>query len=447
MQVTRHYLTVGDGTSRRRVHYRKCGEGPPLLMIHQSPCNSGEYEPLMREWGAHFTCIAPDTPGFGMSDPLPHENPQIEDYAAAVGEFIDAAGIAPTLAYGFHSGGIILVSMIKQRPELVRALAIGGYAIWTDEEMRIFGESYLPPFVPQPHGEHLAWLWHRMLEQTWFFPWFDKRDEARLTQAHDDVERVATAVGYMLDAGDHYRTGYGAVLRAPRDIPEPDTGAPPCLVTAYDADPLQAHIDRLGELPANWEARKVALPPDHRAASLEFLLSHAESGATDFPEDSDAGFVALGNGLIHWQGKRGARTLRLHAPASEMDVPGPDEIAIDVPGHGQSDDFEDIEQAVRDAAEALGAAEIDWPDAPAGDPEKLYPDVTPDRFGAYLHRAWSAARAEAVFAPWYEAVFANGIPVATETLTAEAVHQRARARIRAGDAARRWHEVLESKTQ
>ena len=56
--ITRHVLTIPR--SGRKVHYRRCGQGPLLLMVHQSPRNSAEYERLMRDWGAHFTCIAPE---------------------------------------------------------------------------------------------------------------------------------------------------------------------------------------------------------------------------------------------------------------------------------------------------------------------------------------------------------------------------------------------------
>ena len=123
----------------------------------------------MREWGAHFTCIAPDTPGFGQSAPLAKPDPDIDDYADAVVEFIQALGVKKTAAYGFHSGGIILVTALKRHPELFTGLAVGGYAIWTPQEMAIFGEAYLPPFHPSAYGEHLTWLWNRILEQSWFF--------------------------------------------------------------------------------------------------------------------------------------------------------------------------------------------------------------------------------------------------------------------------------------
>ena len=438
--ITRHMLTI-PGTGRR-VHYRRCGTGPALLMVHQSPRSSGEYEPLMRQWGAHFTCIAPDTPGFGQSDPLPG-TPEIADFADALCETMDALGIGPCPAYGFHSGGIILVTALKRHPQRFRALAVGGYAIWNAEEMRIFGERYLPEFVPQPYGEHLAWLWNRMLEQSWVFPWFDTREEARLSVAHADVPRVAQAVMEMLEAGNAYRAGYGAVLRAPRDIPPPEAQVPPCLISAYDGDPLQAHIDRLGPMPAGWEARKVATPAEHQAASLAFLRAHGgEVPCPPLAEDAHEGWIALEGGLIHWRGTPGADRLVLHAPAGEMAEPDAGTLAIDAPGHGQSDDFDDPRAAVDEAAMALGAEAILWPAPPPGDPVLLYPDLAPDRFGTYLQRAWQIARAEAFFAPWYEASAAHAIPLVPEALDPHALQRRARALIVAGSAARRWHDTL-----
>ncbi len=438
-QITRHILTIAR--TGRRIHYRRCGTGPALLMVHQSPRSSGEYAALMAKWGKHFTCIAPDTPGFGQSDPLAGE-PDIEDFADALFEFLDALGLGPCAAYGFHSGGIILVTALKRQPHRFRALAVGGYAIWTAEEMRIFGERYLPEFQPSDYGEHLAWLWHRMLEQSWVFPWFDTREEARLSVAHADIERVAQAVSEMLDAGNAYRAGYGAVLRAPRDIPPAEADVPPCLISAYDGDPLQGHINRLGPMPKGWGARKVATPADHHAISLAFLKGHA--GATtcgDLAQDAGEGWLELGSGQIHWKGARGG-TLVLHGPAGEMIEPGKGEIAIDVPGHGQSDDFAAPREAVEMTAKALGASGIEWPDPPVGDPERLYPDMAPDRFGHYLQRAWAIARAEAFFAPWYDARAANASALIPERLDPAALHARARARIRAGEAARRWHETL-----
>ncbi|ANY21119.1 Haloalkane dehalogenase [Tsuneonella dongtanensis] len=441
--ITRHVLTIP--ASGRRVHYRKCGSGPLLLMVHQSPRSSAEYERLMREWSAHFTCVAPDTPGFGQSDPLPGE-PEIADFADALDEFLAALGVETCAAYGFHSGGIILVTALKRHPERFSGLAIGGYAIWTEEEMRIFGDSYLPPFRPSSYGEHLTWLWNRMLEQSWFFPWFDIRDEARLSVAHTDVGRVNAAVMEMLDAGDAYRAGYGAVLRAPRDIPAPESITAPVLITAYQGDPLCAHIERLGDMPPNWHAHAVATPAEHEAESLAFLRRHATDAPALIAEDANEGWLTIGEGLIHWRGERDAERMVLQAPANELTDPGPNEVAIDVPGHGLSSDFADMEDAIEAARDALGARHIAWPQVPQGDPDLLYPDLAPDRYGSHLLRAWSAARAEALFRPWYAADKDHALPVDSAALDPEAIARRARARLRAGGAARRFHKLLIDRT-
>ena len=439
-RITRHILSLPE--TGRRVHYRRCGTGPVLLMVHQSPRSSAEYEALMLKWGEHFTCVAPDSPGFGQSEPLKDPKPYIDAFADGLIEFLDALGVDRCPAYGFHSGGIILVTALKRHPQRFQALAVGGYAIWTEEEMRIFGERYLPEFHPSAYGEHLTWLWSRMLEQSWVFPWFDTREEARLSVAHADVSRVAQAVSEMLDAGNAYQAGYGAVLRAPRDIPAVDANVPPCLITAYDGDPLQAHIDRLGDMPAGWEAEKVTTPADHQDASLAFLLERSgETSETTLAEDTDEGWLTFEEGLIHWRGAKGGRMV-LHGPAEELREPAQGEIAIDVPGHGQSSDFTDIRGAIEAAAAALNASQIIWPKAPAGDPDPLYPDMTPDRFGHYLQRAWLAARGKAFFEPWYEASASNAIPIDPAALDPHALHARALGRIRAGDAAKRWHETL-----
>jgi haloalkane dehalogenase len=450
MMITRHYLTINC----RHVHYRRCGSGPPLILIHQSPRSSEEYETLMQAWGAHFTCIAPDTPGFGHSQPLAKIAPDINDYADAIAEFIRALGLEKTAAYGFHSGGIILITALKRHPGLFSALAVGGYAIWTPEEMDVFGDAYLPPFLPSPYGEHLTWLWNRILEQSWFFPWFDTREAARLSVAHDDPARVHSVVMDMLDSGDAYRLGYDAVLRAPRDIPLSDTATPPVLITAYDGDPLQDHIDRLGSMPANWSAAKVATPKAHQEASLAFLLAHPGPAAQHYAEDETRAFLHVKtnefDGMIHWNGPKAAKRMIIHAPGRAGDlIDDATVLRIDLPGHGLSSGWpgEAPEalapwQAVIDRLRAhFKITSVVHEPAPPGEPDRLFPALTPDRTGAYLVTAWSIIRAQHFFSPWYEANAAHAIPFNPTALDPASLAREHRALIRA-TAARSYHKAL-----
>ena len=440
MQISRHYLTING----RKVHYRKAGSGPPLLMVHQSPRSSSEYEPLMRDWAEHFTCIAPDIPGFGQSDPLPLDNPEIDDFADAIVEFAGAVGIDSILGYGFHSGGIILVTAMKLHMAKFAGLAIGGYAIWNEEERAKLGPAYIPPNPPKAYGEHLVWLWNRILEQSWFFPWYEQNAANRMSVAHDDVAKVDLVIQDMLNSGDAYRLGYGAVLRGRRDIPPPDAVTPPVLITAYDGDPLKAHLERLGEMPKGWKAYGVDTPKEHQDVSLAFLLQLSASPDAVIVEDTNQGFLhitAAGfDGLIHWRGNRGAESLIAHAPGQEMGDHLPDSwVMIDMPGHGLSDNWQgDIptdktawDCVVEAARQKLGAGQILYRLLPEGDPDRLFPDLTPDRHGNYLTTAWSIIRAGQFFRPWYEADAAHAAAFEEHMITPQALAKEHRALLRA----------------
>jgi pimeloyl-ACP methyl ester carboxylesterase len=447
MRVSRAFVDVANrDRTPRRVHYRHCGAGPPVLLVHQSPRSSAEWLPLMQRWGERFTLVAPDTAGFGQSAPLPMPAPAIGDYAEALVAFLDALGIDRIAAYGFHSGAIILMTALKRWPARFTAVACGGYAVWTAQEQADFGARYTPPFHPLPYGEHLAFAWNRVLEQSWFFPWYRSEPGARLPMAHADPARVHEGVMEILSAGNAYALGYGAVLQAPRDIPAPDAAAPPVLIAAYAGDPLQGHIDRLGPLPAGWEARKVATPADLEAAAEAWVAAHPAPPLGALPSAEDAGFVevAAGSfaGLLHWKGA-GDR-LWLHAPGSSLDLAPAGVVAFDLPGHGLSDPWDDapailgawadvVAAAIaalglqplavegegwsavlaRAVAERLGAAwrETPLPRAPRGRwrAEGL-PDLAVDRFGQHLHRAWGAARAAVFFDPWFDPAPANARP-------------------------------------
>ncbi len=447
MQITRHYLTIKG----RRVHYRRAGNGLPVLLIHQSPRSSAEYEPLMREWGAHFTCIAPDTPGFGQSDPLSNPAPEVEDYADAIVEFAAAVGIAKIAGYGFHSGGIILVTALKRHMDIFSTLAIGGYAIWNDEERKSIGAPYIPPCIPLPYGEHLTWLWNRILEQSWYFPWFDPKDATRLPGAHDDPARVHPIILEMLDSGDAYRLGYGAVLRGPRDIPSPDAMTPPVLISAYTGDPLKVHLDRLGAMPSGWTSQGVETQAEHQAISLTHLLHHIPPETVSLNEDDHQGFVPITtdefDGLIHWQGPRSATRLLIHAPGREAELLADlTALRIDLPGHGLSSQWAGAApqtwgswQAVIDSvATHFDLTKIDFEPLARGDPDLLFPDLSPDRFGAYLTKAWSIVRAQHIFTPWYEAGAAQAIPIDQDAIKPENLAKEHRALIRA-TSARQYH--------
>jgi pimeloyl-ACP methyl ester carboxylesterase len=424
MRIARHFVDVTDRQGRRRVQYRVAGSGPPIVLIHQSPRSSAEWEPLMRRWAREFTVIAPDTPGFGDSGPLAIARPECADYADALLALFDALGLDRVAAYGFHSGAIIAMTALARAPHRFRALVCGGYAVWTAAEQADFGARYTPPFLPTPYGDHLIWLWGRLLEQSWFFPWYRVEPAARLPRAHADPTAVHAVVMECLAAGNSFSLGYAAVLRAPRDLPPPESVMPPVLIAAYDGDPLQAHLERLGPLPAGWEARAVPTPDALAEAARAWLRPHATGDWAPPPGPDDEGHVAVAaggfDGLVHW---RGAGEPWLPAPGGAASCAPDGMLAIDWPGHGLSDGWPEAPadpaawRAVADAAfaalgahgpvrgEGWSAMLADRGERPAGAVADWraqgLPDRTPRADGAHLVAAWRAARNAELFDPWF----------------------------------------------
>ncbi len=459
MTVSRHFIDVGnpDG-SRRRVHYRQAGSGPPVLLIHQSPRSSAEYLDLIADWAADFTCIAPDTPGFGESQPLPMAAPHVNDFADAVLALMDALGLATAGAYGTHSGAITLITAAKRAPQRFTAIAANGYAVWTDAERADFGSNYTPPFAPSAYGEHLTWLWHRIREQSWFFPWYAADAAHRLPMAHDDPAIINATVLDVMAAGASYGPGYAAMLQAPRDLPAPGAPTPPVMIMARNGDPLQAHIDRLGPLPTGWQAHKLATEAEVVAAARGWLLRHpSPSRAAAAPVTTQGFFDVAGFGQLHWQGDPAATTLLLHAPGSAAEIVArPGTLAIDLPGHGLSVGFAVPPIALESVIDVLamvisgllvtriegqGAAarlaamlanRLDIAHAPPGPaPRAGWPDLRPDRHGSHLTRAWAMVRAEVAFTPWDAVGAANARVFDAAEFAPHRLHRRALAALRA----------------
>jgi pimeloyl-ACP methyl ester carboxylesterase len=137
-------LTKGASHIRRayapgphgQIHYRRSGpEGTrsPLLLLHSSPGTSYLYDAFLAEMGHDRTVIAPDFPGFGMSD-APTEAPGIEGYARAMLELETALGLGVFDVMGYHAGGVVAVEMARQEPKAVRKIVMISAPVFTDQE-------------------------------------------------------------------------------------------------------------------------------------------------------------------------------------------------------------------------------------------------------------------------------------------------------------------------
>jgi pimeloyl-ACP methyl ester carboxylesterase len=162
MNIRRGYF---DGP-RGQIHYRTCGAGRPLLLLHQSPISSLQFAAAMPGLAAAgFHALAIDMPGFGMSDPLP-EPRTLEDFAAAAAAGLDAMGWKSACVVGHHTGAVVGAVLAEQSPARVDRLVLNGMPLLTEQEKEFFRGFYFGPTVPAADGSHLMRAWETRVKAT-----------------------------------------------------------------------------------------------------------------------------------------------------------------------------------------------------------------------------------------------------------------------------------------
>lgn len=121
-------LVLPDG---RRLGYADHGApgGQPVLFFHGSPGSRYELDAEMLAMAGKrgLRLIAPERPGYGLSDPQPGRS--LQDWATDVAALADALGIEACSIIGFSMGSIYALACAKNMPKRVDRLAlVGGFA-------------------------------------------------------------------------------------------------------------------------------------------------------------------------------------------------------------------------------------------------------------------------------------------------------------------------------
>ncbi|MEM9594593.1 MAG: alpha/beta hydrolase [Acidobacteriota bacterium] len=107
------------------VAYQHLGEGPPLLLLHSfgPGHSSAEWRESAVFLAENFQVFAPDLPGWGQSDPVPHT---IDDrlYGAWLEDFLHGVVGGPAVLVAAGLTASYAVRFAVANPESVRALAL-----------------------------------------------------------------------------------------------------------------------------------------------------------------------------------------------------------------------------------------------------------------------------------------------------------------------------------
>jgi pimeloyl-ACP methyl ester carboxylesterase len=148
-----------------QVHFITSGTtGPRIVLLHESPLSNRVFEnciPNLSEWSQVF---APDTPGYGNSDPLTKDS-ALDEYAKVVGQAIkNWAGNQKVLICGTHTGASLAIEVANQFNDLAVGLFLIGVPVYSEEQRADRIANWCPDIKIEESGQHLQWAWERYVK-------------------------------------------------------------------------------------------------------------------------------------------------------------------------------------------------------------------------------------------------------------------------------------------
>lgn len=248
------YVDVPGG----QVHFRSAGDGPPVVLLHDSPRSSVLHLPNLPWLAREFSVFALDTPGYGNSTPLPADPiPTIPDFAAALAGTLQALGLRRPAVYGFHTSSKTALALAARADAPLGGAVLDGLSLPAAPPPEAFIAAYMLPFEVHADGSHLATQWSKVLDFHRWFPWFRREPATRLPmELPDDAALHAYAVDVMM-AGRSWSSAYAAAMRYPAREAFAALRRP-LTVTARADDVLFGYLEALPQ----------PLPPGVRCAPL-----------------------------------------------------------------------------------------------------------------------------------------------------------------------------------
>jgi pimeloyl-ACP methyl ester carboxylesterase len=110
------------GTRERTVRarfgsraYLEAGSGPnTIVLLHGIGSRAFSWATQLDRWSDRFRILAWDAPGYGNSEDLPNQEPDANDYADALADFLDALELERPLLVG-HSLGALIAGTFASR--------------------------------------------------------------------------------------------------------------------------------------------------------------------------------------------------------------------------------------------------------------------------------------------------------------------------------------------
>jgi pimeloyl-ACP methyl ester carboxylesterase len=106
-----------------QLSHDEAGHGECVVLIHGHPFDRTLWEPQLAALAGGFRVLAPDLRGFGRS-PVTPGCVLMREYAADIGELLDALGIGRAAVVGLSMGGLVAMELAAAAPERCWALGL-----------------------------------------------------------------------------------------------------------------------------------------------------------------------------------------------------------------------------------------------------------------------------------------------------------------------------------
>ena len=113
-----------------RIHYVDEGTGDTLLLLHGNPSWSFLYRKIITRLKDDYRCVAPDYPGYGMSEAPADYRYTPQEHSRFVEQFADTLGLTRLTGMVQDWGGPIGFALAGRRPDLIRAFVVGNTFAW-----------------------------------------------------------------------------------------------------------------------------------------------------------------------------------------------------------------------------------------------------------------------------------------------------------------------------
>lgn len=349
--MQKQFITV-DGQC---VHMRIAGEGPPMLLLHASPSSSKMMIPLMGQLSSHFQVIAPDTPGYGLSQPLTLDLKEMKDYAAFLHKVLDQLGLKKISLYGSATGAQIAIRFALMYPERIEHLYLDNSAHFTESQRNNILEKYFPVLEPSHDGSHLLKLWTMVRDMFVFFPWCEAKEAFRLQSPFPPVNVLHAVSMDFLQASGEYSRAYQAAFHH-EQAQYVQALKVPTTIFDWEGSIVKPYIDQLLDFDFADNIKVLRIPPNpqNRTELMSEEMRRHRVGDTVALTKSKyelhrQGYVSTANGDLHLladlsgEGKTilGIHSLRSSAAVAFQQLKSftPDRpvVSISLPSHGDSD--------------------------------------------------------------------------------------------------------------